>query len=70
MSLLPTIYELKMFLKYIKEKFLGMFSNDSMVAFKIIEANINNDFISFILNTPGAPHVTHLLLLKVFRSEI
>ena len=43
-----------MFLKYIKEKFLGMFSNDSMVAFKIIEANINNDFISFILNTPGA----------------
>ena len=31
-----------------------MFSNDSMVAFKIIEANINNDFISFILNTPGA----------------
>ena len=33
---------------------LCRFSNDSMVAFKIIEANINNDFISFILNTPGA----------------
>ena len=61
-----------MFLKYIKEKFLGMFSNDSMVAFKIIEANINNDFISFILNTPGVAllDVIHLLLLKLFRSEI
>ena len=55
---------------YKVKKLLGVFSNDSMVAFKIIEANINNDFISFILNTPGAPHVTHLLLLKVFRSEI
>ena len=33
---------------------LCRFSNDSMVAFKPIEANINNDFISFIFNTPGA----------------
>ena len=39
---------------YKVKKLLGVFSNDSMVAFKIIEANINNDFISFILNTPGA----------------
>ena len=32
---------------------LCRFSNDSMVAFKPIEANISNDFISFIFNTPG-----------------